>query len=431
LNVDKVRFFLDGPPSLVHPLYELLFTAATRVVLRPAEKQKTLRPVVLPASALQPAGFSRDEAMLPYPARAFPGYRLLQEYFAFPDKFLFLEIGGLEEACRAGYTDTLEILILLSRGSPQLEPQVSRDNLRAGCTPIVNLFRQTAEPIRITRTVTEYPVIPDLRRQNATEVYAIDSVTGTAPGWKESVEYLPFYSFRHAYDREDRRTFWYASRRPATAQGDNGTDVFLTTVDLGFNPTAPAAEVLSLITTCSNRDLPSKLPFSGEAGDFSLEGGGAMLGIRCLRKPTPALRPATGRGLFWRLISHLSLNYLSISDPAEGRDALREILKLYDFADSAATRRQITGITSVSTRPSVGRTGTGASAGFCRGVEVSLELDEENFVGAGVYLFASVLERFLALYTSVNSFTRTVLRTRQREGELKRWPPRAGEQTLL
>jgi type VI secretion system protein ImpG len=431
LGMDRMRFFLDGPPTVVHPLYELLMTSATRVVLRPGERQKNLRPFVLPPSAVRPVGFARDEAMLPYPARAFPGYRLLQEYFAFPDKFLFVDIVGIDEACKSGYTDTLEILVLLSRGAAQLESQVGPDNFRLGCTPIINLFRQTAEPIRVTRTVTEYPVIPDLRRLNAAEVYAIDSVVGTAPSLKAPVEYQPFYSFRHAYDRDDRRTFWYARRRPATAAGDTGTDMTLTTVDLGFNPSVPAAEVLTLITTCTNRDLPSKLPFAGEVGDFSLEGGGAMFGIRCLRKPTPSLRPDMGRGLFWRLISHLSLNYLSITDPAEGRDALREILKLYDFADSAATRRQITGIAAVSTKPSVGRTGVGATAGFCRGVDVLLELDEDNFVGAGVFLFASVLERFLGLYTSVNSFTRTTVRTKQREGDLKRWPPRAGEQTLL
>ena len=160
--------------------------------------------------------------------------------------------------------------------------------------------------------------------------------------------------------------------------------------------------------------------------------------ILCLRTPTITLRPPLRRGAYWRLISHLSLNHLSITDPVEGKQALQEILRLYDFSDpeagqqmSAVTRQVIEGILSVSSRRVVGRTGTPVSSGFARGVEVAIEFDEQKYVGTGVFLFASVLERFLGLYASINSFSQLVATTKQGEGILKKWPPRAAEQQLL
>jgi type VI secretion system protein ImpG len=195
----------------------------------------------------------------------------------------------------------------------------------------------------------------------------------------------------------------------------------------------PDAQILSLETTCTNRDLPGRLPFGSRDGDFNLEGPGIYTAIRCLKKPTPTLRPPLRRGTQWRLISHLSLNYLSLAEREGGNGpaALQEILKLYDFADSAAARRQIAGITHVEARRVFRSIGSSMGASMVRGIEVAVELDEAQFVGAGVYLLAAVLERFLALYASINSFSQLAVSTQQREGVLKRWPPRAGEQIVL
>ena len=200
---------------------------------------------------------------------------------------------------------------------------------------------------------------------------------------------------------------------------------------------APAGWTLDVTTTCLNRDLPHELPFGGGQPRLQFSEGGALVsGISCLTKPTRTLRPAAKHGAMWRLISHLSLNHLSLADPAGGREqeraeALREILKLYDFTDSAETRRMLEGVLRVSTRPDVGRP-QGASAGaLCRGVEVTVQFDETCFSGSGLFLFASVLERFLALYCTVNSFTRFVATVEGREGELRRWQPRVGEQVVL
>ena len=156
-----------------------------------------------------------------------------------------------------------------------------------------------------------------------------------------------------------------------------------------------------------------------------------MSRIVCLTPPTRTLRPALRRGALWRLISHLSLNHLSLVDNNDQADALREILKLYDFADSAETRKTIDGILSVRSRRVVGRAGGDLMGTFCRGVEITVQFDEERFSGSGLFLFATVLERFLALYCSVNSFSKFIATIKGREGELRRWPPRMGEKVLV
>src|SRR5262249_31461618 len=187
------------------------------------------------------------------------------------------------------------------------------------------------------------------------------------------------------------------SRRPSPQESDRGTEVYLHLVDLGFDPKLPAEAVLVVRTTCTNRDLPSQLQRAGDELYFELEAAAPLARIRCLRSPTMPLRPALRRGAHWRLISHLALNHLAISDAVEGREALQEILRLYDFSDpesgqqlAAFNRNVIEGITSVSSRRVVGRTGSEVSSGFCRGVEVTLEFDDQRYVGVGTYLFASV-----------------------------------------
>jgi type VI secretion system protein ImpG len=184
--------------------------------------------------------------------------------------------------------------------------------------------------------------------------------------------------------------------------------------------------MLTLQVTCTNRDQAPLLKLSGEFGELEPEGA-ALVRARCLRKPTPTVRPPTRRGLQWRLISHLSLNHLSIVE--KGTEALQEILRLYDFSSDPAIRKQIAGITAVTSRSSISRVRSSTGVAFCRGTDVTLEFDESQYVGTGVFLLASVLQRFLGLYAAVNSFSRLTARTGK--GVLKQWPPLAGEQILL
>ena len=428
LEMDSLRFFLKGQSQHVHALYELVFNNVLGVALAGSSGDR--EPVLLDKQCLKPVGFGRDEGMLPYPNRAFAGYRILTEYFAFPQKFLFFDLVGLDPAMLRKMGNRLEIYLFLDRTVPDLERNVSSDMLRLGCTPIVNLYKQRAEPISLRHTETEYHVPPDARRPLADEVYSIDRVVATSSD-HERVEYQPFYSFKHASDRRQKKTFWYATRRPSGRQSDHGTEVYLSLVDLGFKTSAPADATLDVETTCLNRDIPQRLPVGEGQPRFRLSQGGPLSRIECMTgRLTPTRRPALKHGARWRLISHLSLNHVSLVDFEEGADALREILKLYEFSDSAEIRSTIDSILSVRCRRVVGRTG-GSVSGFARGMEVTLHFDEDRFSGGGVFLFAAVLERFLGMYCSINSFSKLVATTNKRERELCRWAPRAGETVLL
>lgn len=423
-----LRFFLNGPSQHVFHLYELLLNNVSGILFEALDERGAGRTLRLGSDSIQPVGLDPGEALMPYPRRSFPGYNLLFEYFCFPEKFLFFDLGGLEKANQIAASDTLNIWIHLKRAA-KFNLVVNKDTFMLNAAPAVNLFSRIAEPIRVEHQKTEYQVVPDVRRLNATEVFGVDRViaTSTASPGKE-IEYKPFYSIRHHLDRTDadkRAVFWHMLRRASGREDDSGTDVFLSFTGPDFKPTDPGVEILTVHTTCTNRDLPSRLPFGDPAGDFDMEVEAPVARIQCLIKPTPTRRPFLGGELQWRLISHLSLNYMSLVHG--GEDALKEILKLYDFDNSPSTRQQINGIVSLSSEHVTKRIGQS----FCRGVQVTIEFDEDKFVGAGLFLFASVLERFLAQYVSVNSFSQLVARTIQQKEMLKKWPPRSGNQILL
>lgn len=434
LELSQLRFFLNGEDRQVHALYELILNNVAKIELRTTDKSNELHSIVLAKECLCPVGYEKDEGLLPYPNQSFLGYRLLQEYFTFPDKFLFFDICGLNRARQSGFANHLEILFFLDE-MPAKDLSIGKENFLLGCTPVINLFEQIAEPINLDRVRTEYHVIPDLRRQPATEVYSVNKVTGTAPYLDEPHQFQPLYSYGHAFDKETPPGFWYASRRPSPQKDDTGTDVYISIVNLDFKPTRPADETLTVHTTCTNRDLPAQLSFGDPQGDFELDGAAPITTIKCLKKPTSTVRAPLGGGTQWRLISHLSLNYLSLAEKDDGRKALQEILKLYDYQDSAVTQQKISGISGLDSERVVRRISSVNGGAVARGMKVTIEFDEEKFVGSGVFLLASVLERFFGLYVSINSFCQLVATTKQRlaaqKGALKQWPARAGEQSLL
>lgn len=428
LQIDRLRFYLDGEGQSGHALYELLLNKTREVWIRPAGSKPGRKPVVLPASCLQPVGFGEDEGLLPYPPHALMGYRLLQEYFTFPQKFLFVDLTQFPRASQGDLGDKAEVLIFLDQ-VPRADHVISPENFKLGCAPIVNLFPLVAEPIRLDHTQHEYRVIPDIRRQQAHEVYGVTEAVLTVADSDTVHPVHPLYSIRHGGTDEKPQAYWYAVRRPAERKGDKGTEVFVSLVDLEMNPALPPFETVTLRTLCTNRDLPAKLSADEIRGEFELEGAAPVARIRALVKPTEPVRPPLSGERQWRLISHLSLSYLSLT--ADGPEALQEILGLYDFSGSSVVRQQIAGIVGVSSRRVVRRPGTMGWHGFCRGMEITIEFDEEKYVGSGLFLFASVLEKFLGLYTTMNSFTQFVATTRQRDKPIKLWPPRTGEQVLL
>lgn len=429
LKLERLRFFIKEQAPYKFDLYELLMTATLGGAAAESAQAASCRR--LPTEPIFPVGFDRDQGMFDYPARSFLGYRLLAEFFTFPDKFLFFDL-NLAGVLPHFATNQLEVYLFLSRSSSDLERRLQADNLRIGCSPIVNLYAQEAEPIRLTHEKTEYHVIPDSRRPLANEIYSIDQVTAVSQDHRE-VNYHPFYSFKHASEAGSARTYWHATRRPnpgGAEINDEGTELFLSVVDLDFQPSAESQWSLHADLTCFNRDLPARLPFGGDQPKLMMSGLAPISTIRCLLPPTVTRRPDMSQGIRWRLISHLSLNHLSLSDEAEGADALREILGLYDYVHSGVSRAFIDGITQIRSQPATARVKTPHGTVICRGTRIHLTFDPASYSGGGMFLLASVLERFFALYCTINSFTQTIIHDTTGK-EIYRWQPRAGENVLL
>jgi type VI secretion system protein ImpG len=425
----RLRFYLNGEFRHMAALYELVLNDVVEVAV--ASSPNDRHPQVLPASCLRAVGFEEREGVLPGSARFHPEHRLLTEYFAYPRKFLFFEVEGLRTS---GLKDSLHLFLLLRRSIPELELIVGSATLALGCTPVVNLFERRAEPIRLTGTKSEYHLIADARHQPETEVYSVDHVRASTRG-RASLEYAPFYGTRHDLDTSGPQRYWHAIRRAAPrAEGevDGGTEVYLSLVDDAFAPGAPDDWILETEVTCLNRNLPARLPFGGGHPRLTFtKGGGAIKTIRCLTPPTQTVRPARGRGALWRLVSLLSLHHSSIVSGPETAQVLREALRLFDPVAAPETRAVAEALVGVHSRPVVRRIVAGGQPGFCRGLQVRLELDEERLRSSGIFLLASVLERFLAGYCTINSFVETVVSSPSRDGELRRWAPRSGSRILL
>jgi len=432
LDLGVVRFHLAGEARTAFALYLLMLGHLDHVTVSDGSARHDRKEEILPAGAVSAAGLDRDDPVLDYPGHSFAGYRLVQEYFAFKERFLFFDVKGIDRAVRRlGLENTIELAFTFNRRLESL-PMVSRENLRLHCVPVINLFAHPADPIRMQNDRSKYLVQPSrtgLADRRHAEVYAIDHVYGLRKQeGLETDEFEPFFSFQHATAPEPRRSSFYHSHRVGNVvTGDvrQGTDVYLSFVPGAAAGSLPAEETISIDLTCTNRELPTAL----RAGDICepTDSSPAGIAFRNIIKPTNTVPPPIGRDLHWRLISHMSLNYVSLLDA----DRFKQLLRVYDFhsesdAQAAMThQRMLDGIVSLKSSYKE-RMVRGAPI---RGVQVSLELHEDHFAGEGdAYLFATILDRFMGLYVTLNSYTQLNVRF-VRSGHRYTFPARWGEQT--
>jgi type VI secretion system protein ImpG len=414
LELDRLRFYLHGEPVATSNLYELLMTAVSSVTVRSGDE--TVATFDPPNIAV--VGFDEEEALIPYPRQSHPAYRLLQEYFAFPEKFQFVDFTGLRGRLRG---KTATFIIQLDRVVDQ-RITVNKDTFMLGCTPIVNLFTRTSDPIRIDHQRLEYPLTADVRRDRTTEVHSIVSVSGAAVSDDASRDYAPFYGLTHAM--RGPKAYWHARRVRSNTSA--GTDMYLSFVDRQFDPLMPPDELVYARVLCTNRELAAELPVNAELQSDESMPASAF----CLTKPTRPIDPPLGGQTLWRLVSQLSLNYLSLSDAAQSLEAFKDILRLHCFSESNADLDQIDGIRSLTQRKIMRP--APSWRGFCRGTEIRLVLDDVKFVGRSAFLFASVLNQFFALHATINSFTQLVVTRAGRESETwKPWPIMVGGKPVL
>lgn len=418
LAVDTLRFFFSIPEH-----YELLHNDVRRVlVLREGDRI----PRDLGENAVVPVGFAEEEEVIPYPRHSQPAYRLLTEYFTFPLKFQFADVRGLRGKATGRVVD---LLFLLDR-VPGHKMHFSPDTFQLGCTPVVNLFRKTSEPIRVDHRQMEYRLVADARKEKTTDIHSIVSVSGSSNASDRTREYAPFYSMNHNMrDTRKQTAFWHARRVPSARSDLRGYDVMLSFRDFEFRPSQPPEEVVFAHLLCTNRLLAREM----SAGQpLQTDVAIPVSSINCVKKPTPQLAPSIGGQSLWRLVSHLSLNYLSLGEGDESLKALHEILMLYCYSDAPSARQKIVGIRNMAHRQVVRRILSGGDwRGFARGTEVTLTLDESHYVGTSPLLFATVLNAFFGLQASVNSFTQLIVHRAGREGEWKRWPPMVGGRAVL
>jgi type VI secretion system protein ImpG len=440
LALDKLPLWLGGSDEIAMRLYEQLASAVAIVARSPA-RPSPWHEVIEDDGCVRPLGFDDEDALLPYTPRSFSGYRLLQEYFSFPQRFMFVELAGLARAVRRCEQSELELLVLMDREDATLEGVVDASRLLPFCTPAINLFPRETDRIHLSEGHSEYLVVPDRTRPMDLEVHSVTKVVGHGTRAESEREFLPLYAAREHADLDPGAAFYTVQRKPrvlSTRQRRRGarstyvgSEVFLSLCDGQEGPYATDLRQLAVSALCTNRDLPLHMAVGRGHTDFAVQSGAPVESVRCLAGPTPPRTSHAHGDISWRLISHLALNYLSLGDSERARGAgLRELLTLYADLGDAPVRKQIGGLRSVQSRGVVRPLPFPGPLSFGRGVEVTVEFDENAFDGTGVFLLGAVLERFFAKYVSINSFSETVLRTMQR-GEIMRWPAQSGQRPIL
>ena len=442
LPMNALTLHLTGQGAEAWVLHEALSTKVSGMVGRSVDRRNDWTQA-LPGAKSTPLGFGRDEALLPTPRRSFDGYRLLQEYFAMPERFHFVELTGMLPALKRANESEVDLYLLLADTMPDNGACVRRETFVLNAVAAVNLFDRQFDRLHMTNSDTEQYVTPNRTAPLDYEVFAIDRVFGISGKDNEETEFRPFYSATDITAAGESHPAYYTINRRMRQRNEKerlrgvrtsylGSEVYLSLVDATQAPYAAGMTQLAVTGLCTNRDLPLLLSTAGKDA-FHLPDGGPVLGILTIVSPTRP-RPTIAQGeTAWRLISHLSLNYLSITDSdggQRGAEALRELIGLYAPSGDRVIAKQLEALRGVATRPIVRRMADEVLSTAVRGLEIKLDFDESFFDGSGVYVLASVLERFFRKYVTINSFTETVLSTQQR-GEITRWRPEKGLSRMI
>ncbi|MGQ5523276.1 type VI secretion system baseplate subunit TssF [Chitinimonas sp. PSY-7] len=431
-----LRIFLDAEPSVVALLREALFQRCITVAVDTGFGPWKL----IQKQLIHPVGFADDEALVEDDARSHSAYRLLTEYFVFPEKFNFidLDVSDVVASMPKGLRKLkLNFMLATSRDDRRFDrlfdnllDGLNAANFQLFCTPVVNLFKQHAEPIRLSHKQVQYTVLPDARRPQAFEVYSVDRVAQVRENADNATVHAfhPFYSLKHGTPSAAGR-YWQVVRDEQLIERSPGFEYQITIVDPDFNPINDDVETLSIDLTCTNRDLPSQLPVAQVGGDLFADGVAAVKTIQLLRKPSqPARFKHTGDGA-WRLVSQLTLNHWSVTD--DDGDSLRELLTLYDLARSSQNRRAIDGVVRVNCSASSARMAGNPFPTFIRGMEIRIAVRVDHFVGSGIWLFAELLSHVFGLAVNLNSFTRVVLEDAETGEVLRECQPRNGLRPIV
>ena len=423
LPLPRLRLFVDGEPSLRAALFDALVQHAGWAYIATDAASSWQ---AIDAVPLFPAGYDELDALLPFSARSHPALRLLSEYFVFPEKFHFVDLlwpqlaSLLPAQCRQF---TLHLVLRGIRSdshTARLLQQATPGNLLQGCTPVVNLFGKTGVPIRLTQFETDHALIADATHAPAYEIHSIETVSllGRDAQGERLTSFLPLYSALHGARDGEPGHYWLARRDEQVAAVSPGHETRLSLIDPQWQERperiGTGAATISTQLLCSNRDLPTQLPYGLPQGDLQAEDVPDGLPIRFLRKPTPSYRRQAGKDAHWRLISHLSLNYSGLTQAGLGE--FQKMLSLYDLPCSATTQRLIEGITGLSHGSTRDWMPTTPFPTLMPGIAIRMTIDEQAFAGSSLAVFAQIFQRYFAMNSQLNCFSRLTL-VSQRSGE--------------
>ena len=421
MRLSSLRLHLLGEQAITRSLYVSLLRHVRRVTVRAGKGEDGAASFELPAGKISPVGFQDDQAVLSGPGPSFPGFRLLQEYFTAPGKFMFIELSGLQGTSTFTGASSFTVDFEFNR-LPEAMPPVSKANIAVNCVPAVNLFKHDADPIRLVRGRSEYTLRPAGNPAHF-EVHSIDRVSGLELGTAKERLFSP--QFKLARTGRRNELFYHARRQESISGGSS--EMLVQFIDAEDPDVRPDLETISIELTCTNAQLAARL----DAGDVSVKTGNAPMfaKYRNITRPTPTVAPPLRGDLHWRLIAHLSLNYMTLLSV----DALRAVVGLYNFKarvdrqSEQAHVRLLDGIVDVK----------GESAAMLvegtpvRGLEIELTLDEEQLGGEGdMFFFGSVLNEFFAQYVTLNSFSRLTVKG-AKHAEVFEWPARIGKRAIL
>lgn len=441
LPLDELVLYLDGDGEIAVKLYENLMARTLRVVAQPSSDSDLWRQT-LGKNCISPCGFGGEEALLPCVHQSFNGYRYLQEYFALPQRFLFVKLSGLKNAVMRCDSNALELVVLLDREQREFEGLIDERNFTLYCAPAINLFPKRSDRIHLTHGSTEHHVVIDRTRPLDYEVYSVTGLTGYGTGTTSQQMFLPFYSLQNEHAGKINDAYYTLQRQPTLESSIHsgsskkipylGSELFVSLVDGREAPFRHDLKQLSVEALCTNRGLPQTMFTGHTKTDFTLEIGAPVETVKCVAGPVDPRHTHREGEHAWRLVNHLSLNYLSLIDKDEssGATALRELLELYGQSGETPVHAQIEGVLNVNCQPIVSKIPGPGPAVFGRGLQVRLVLNESAFQGFGAFMLGMVLDRFFSKYVSINSFTQTVIETRER-GEIMRWPVRCGTRDLI
>ncbi|HHQ6613830.1 TPA: type VI secretion system baseplate subunit TssF [Serratia fonticola] len=427
MRLDKLRFYLGEDGYTSTQLYFWISHYFER-----AELVVNGITIPMPDFDFNPVGFEREDALLPYPKNAYVGYRILQEYFCFPEGFLFFDVAGVVDF--PAHLKTSEFTLNLHFSQP-LPPEVKirPTTLRLNCTPAVNLFKRDSEAIALDGTQTEYPLCASYHHPERYEIFSIDRVESwlskdpKGSGRGQARSYPAFESFHHQVEPAQERSMLYYRLRVKNSLFRKGFEHYISFVRSDETQVALSQENVSVSMTCTNRELPLAL----RVGDICqrTQAGPSFATFRNITRPSVPLYPVLDGSLQWSLLSNMSLNYMSLLD----KDSLKQILQTYDFPSvhnrqsARSSQKKLDAISRIETQP-IDRLFRGLPV---RGLQTTLWLEQSAFGSEGeLYLFGTVLARFFSLYASVNSFHLLKVINLDNQ-ECYQWPVQTGQHALM